>query len=64
MPADHETKLDLLKSAALRALEYLVAPNPYSSPERQRQQVIAHLEDALGVNGLQALVFEVRSDKN
>ena len=57
-------KLELLKDAAQRALEYLTAPNPYADPEQLLVTTVAHLEDALEANGLRALKFEITSDKN
>lgn len=57
-------KLELLKDAAYRALEYLTAPNPYADPQKLLETTIAHLEDALAVNGSQVLRFELVSDKN
>lgn len=57
-------KLELLKEAAFRALEYVATPNPYSDPDEARAKVISHLEDALEVNGSQVLRFEIKSDKN
>lgn len=64
MPADREASVELLKEAALAALEYLLSPNPYADPETQRRRVVARIQDALEVNGLRALAFEIRSDKN
>lgn len=57
-------RLELLKDAAQRALEYLTGPNPYADPEKLLAATVAHLEDALEVSGSQALKFEITSDKN
>jgi hypothetical protein len=57
-------KLELLKDAAQRALEYVTAPNPYADPKKLRETTVANLEDALAVNGSQILKFEIVSDKN
>jgi hypothetical protein len=59
-----KARLELLKEAAVRALEHLNGPNPYADKEWQRKTAVAHLEDALEVNGQQVLRFEVWSDKN
>lgn len=57
-------KLEILKDAAQRAHEYITGPNPYADPKRQLSTTVAHLEDALELNGWQILKFEVVSDKN
>ena len=57
-------KLELLKDAAVYALEYLCSAPPHVDLGLQRHRVVTHLGDALEACGLHPLEFEIRSDAN